>query len=177
VAYPPRGRFYFPERFTDDSYLTWFALMLGQPLVGGQVIDTLRALDYLSTRGYVGDGLHLVGSGPHGVIALYAAALDERVRSVALQQTLTDYRSLAVAERYTQAFGIYAYGLLQEFDLPEVASAVGPRRVLLLDPLTPLGAPAGAAARDRYAGVTNANVQTTGDGDAVSILAAWLSGV
>ena len=176
IAYPPRGRFYFPNRITDEAYLTWFSLMLGQPLVGGQVFDTLRALDYLSTRGDAGGGIYLVGHGPHGVIALYAAALDERVRGVALLQTVTDYRSLAVAERYSQPFGIYAYGLLREFDLPEVASAVGPRRVLLLDASTPLGTPAGAAARDLYAGVTNASVRTTGDEDPVQILASWIGG-
>jgi hypothetical protein len=115
-----------------------------------------------------------VGDGPHGVIALYAAALDERVRGVALRQTVTDYRSLAVAERYSQPFGIYAYGLLSEFDLPEVATAIGPRPVLLLDPSTPVGEPAGASARDLYRGVPNVKVQTADGQDAVQILAAWI---
>jgi hypothetical protein len=149
--------------------------MLGQPLLGGQVFDTLRALDYLSTRGYVGGGLYVVGDGPHGVIALYAAALDERARGVALLRTVTDYRSLAVAERYSQPFGIYAYGLLREFDLPEVVSAVGPRRVLLLNPATAMGEPAGAAARDLYAGMTHASVQTTDNQDPAQVLASWIA--
>src|SRR5437588_5318869 len=145
--------------------------MLGKPVLGGQVYDSLRALDYLGSRPDVGGGVVLVGDGPHGVIALYAAALDNRVRSVALLRTVTDYRSLPVADRYTQPFGIYAYGLLRDFDLPEVASAVGPRPVLLLDPSTPLGEPAGGAARDLYEGVPNASVQVAGDEDAVPILA------
>jgi cephalosporin-C deacetylase-like acetyl esterase len=176
IAYPQRGRFYFSDRITNEAYLTWFTLTLGQPLLGGQVYDTLRGLDYLSTRGYVGGGLYVVGDGPHGVIALYAAALDESVRGVALLQTVTDYRSLAIAERYSQPFGIYAYGLLREFDLPEIASAVAPRRVLLLNPSTATGEPAGAAAPDLYAGVTNASVRTTGEKDPVQILASWIGG-
>jgi dienelactone hydrolase len=45
IAYPPRGRFYFPGRIADEAYLTWFTLMLGTPLLGGQILDTLRALD------------------------------------------------------------------------------------------------------------------------------------
>jgi len=129
--------------------------MLGKPVLGGQVYDSLRALDYLGSRPDVGGGVVLVGDGPHGVIALYAAALDNRVRSVALLRTVTDYRSLPVADRYTQPFGIYAYGLRRDFDLPEVASVVGPRPVLLLDPATPLGEPAGAAARYLYSGLPN----------------------
>jgi len=176
IAYPPRGRFYFPERITDEAYLTWFTLMLGKPLLGGQVYDSLRALDYLRSLPDAGGGIVVVGEGPHGVIALYAAALDNRVRGVALLRTVTDYRSLAIADRYRQPFGIYAYGLLREFDLPDVASVVGPRPVLLLDPATPLGEPAGTAARDLYGGLPHARVQTTGDQDSVPILAAWIRG-
>src|SRR6476619_2435836 len=70
--------------------------------------------------------------------------------SVALRATVTDYRSLAVAERYSQPFGIYAYGILREFDLPDVAGAAAPRPVLLLNPVTPRGEPAGTPALNLY---------------------------
>jgi cephalosporin-C deacetylase-like acetyl esterase len=177
IGYPPRGRFYFPNRITDEAYVTWFTLMLGTPLVGGQVYDALRALDYLRSRSDVGDVVSLVGDGPHGVIALYAAALDERVRGVALRRSVTDYRSLAVAERYAQPFGIYAYGVLPEFDLPDVARAVGPRPVLLLDPVTARGEAAGPAAADLYKSVSNASVRNLDAGaDPVEILANWAAG-
>jgi cephalosporin-C deacetylase-like acetyl esterase len=176
IAYPQRGRFYFPGRITDEAYLTWFTLMLGKPILGGQVYDTLRTLDYLRSRPDVGAAVALVGDGPHGVIALYAAALDARTRGVALRQTVTDYRSLAVAERYMQPFGIYAYGMLREFDLPDVARAAGPRPVLLLNPVTPRGEPAGSVAADLYKSVPNATVRTLGAGDdPVQVLANWAS--
>jgi cephalosporin-C deacetylase-like acetyl esterase len=174
IAYPRRGRFYYPNRIPNEAYLAWFAMMLGKPLLGGQVHDTLRALDYLRSRPDIGGAVSLLGDGPHGVIAVLAAALDSAVRGVALRQTLTDYRALATAERYTQPFGIYAYGILRDFDLPDVAGAVGPRPVLLLNPVTPLGEPAGAAARDLYRGAANTTVRTMAAGeDPVQILAAW----
>ena len=177
IGYPQRGRFYFPERISDEAYLTWFTLMLGRPLLGGQVYDTLRALEYLRSRPDAGGAISLVGDGPHGVIALYAAVLDERVSGVALRHTVTDYRSLAVAERYTQPFGIYAYGILREFDLPEVAAATRPRPVLLLDPVTPGGEPAGATARDLYKGVPTVTVRTTDAAeDPAQVLAAFARG-
>ena len=178
IAYPPRGRFYFPERITDESYLTWFTLMLGRPILGGQIYDTLRTLEYLRSLPEIdGSSVSLVGDGRHGVIALYAAALDSRVRRVALRQTVTDYRSLAVAERYTQPFGIYAYGMLREFDLPDVARAAGPRPVLLLNPVTPRGEPAGASAVDVYKSVANATVKTlNASDDPVQVVAGWASG-
>jgi hypothetical protein len=174
IAYPQRGRFYFSDRVSDEAYLTWFTLMLGKTLLGGQVSDTLRALEYLRSRPDVGDAVSLVGDGPHGVIALYAAALDPRVRGVALRQTVTDYRSLVVAERYTQPFGIYAYGLLREFDLPDVARAAGPRPVLLLNPVTPRSEPAGTIAAELYKNVSNVTVRTLDPSeDAVQVLTAW----
>jgi cephalosporin-C deacetylase-like acetyl esterase len=172
IAYPPRGRAYFFERITDEAYLTWFTLMLGKPLLGGQVHDALRAMDYLRSR--VGGPISIVGDGPHGVIALYAGALDPGIASVALRRTITDYRSLAVADRYSQPFGIYAYGVLREFDLPDVARAAAPRPLLLLDPVTPVGAAAGTAARELYKGVPNATVRMLNTGeDPIEVLAAW----
>lgn len=177
IGYPPRGRFYFPGRIPDEAYLTWFTLMLGRPLLGGQIYDTLRALDYLRSRPDAGAAVSLVGDGAHGVIALYAAALDTRVRGVALRQTVANYRSLATAERYTQPFGIYAYGLLREFDLPDVARATGPRPVLLINLVTPRGEPAGASAQDLYKSVPNVSVRTLDAAeDAVATLTAWASG-
>ena len=177
IGYPQRGRFYFPDRIADEAYLTWFTLMLGTPLLGGQVYDTLRALDYLRSRSDAGAAISLVGDGAHGVIALYAAALDARVRSVVLRQTVTDYRSLSVAERYSQPFGIYAYGILRSFDLPDVARSLGSRPVLLLDPVTAQGDAAGPAAQNLYKDVANVTVRTlkTAD-DPIGTVTAWLSG-
>jgi cephalosporin-C deacetylase-like acetyl esterase len=173
IGFPPRGRFYFPGRIADEAYLTWFTLMLGKPLIGGQVYDMLRALDYLRSRLDPGATVSLVGDGAHGVIALYAAALDERVRGVALRQVVTDYRSLAVADRYTQPFGIYAYGMLREFDLPEVARAAAPRAVLLINPVTARGEPAGTAA-DVYRSASNVTVRRLDAADdPVQVLASW----
>jgi hypothetical protein len=177
LAYPQRGRFYFPERILDESYVTWFTLMLGKPILGGQIYDTLRALDYLRSLPGAGDKLSLVGDGPHGVIALYAAALDPRTAGVALRHTVTDYRSLAVAERYNQPFGVYAYGVMREFDLPDVARAVGPRPVLLVDAVTALGEPAGALAQDLYRSASNVSVRNIDAGvDPTPLVAAWAWG-
>src|SRR5436190_20391013 len=173
IRYPERGRFYFPGRITDEAYLTWFTLMLGRPLIGGQVFDTLRALDYLRARPDGVSSISLVGDGPHGVIALYAAALDPRVPRVALRGTVTDYRALATAERYAQPFGIYAYGLLREFDLPDVARSLASRPVLLLNPMDARGERAGGA-QDTYKAIPNASVRILeANEDPVQVLAAW----
>ena len=179
IAYPQRGRFYFPGRIADEAYLTWFTLMLGKPLVGGQVYDALRALEYLRSRADVGsDGaISIVGDGAHGVIGLYAAALDVRVRRLIMRQTVTDYRSLSVAERYTQPFGVYAYGVLREFDLPDVAGSLESRPVLLINPVNARGEAAGTEAQDRYKAIPNVRVRTLDAAeDVVTTMSSWLAG-
>ena len=177
IAYPPRGRFYFPNRTPDEAHVAWFSLMLGKPLIGGQVYDALRALEYLRSRADGGRNVCVVGDGPHGVIALYAAALDPQVTRVAVRQTVVDYRSLATAERYTYPFGVYAYGLLREFDLPDVTRAIAPRPVLLANLTTPRGEPAGQAAIDRYKDVPNATLRVLDpNDDPVQVFAEWANG-
>jgi len=153
--------------------------MLGKPLVGGQVYDALRALEYLRSRADVGsDGaISIVGDGAHGVIGLYAAALDVRVRRLIMRQTVTDYRSLSVAERYTQPFGVYAYGVLREFDLPDVAGSLESRPVLLLNPVNARGEAAGTEAQDRYKAIPNVRVRTLDAAeDVVTTMSSWLAG-
>jgi hypothetical protein len=76
----------------------------------------------------------------------------------------------------TQPFGIYAFGILRDFDLPDVARAVGPRPILLLNPVTPRGDPAGRLAVDLYRSVTNVTLRTVDAGeDPVQVLATWAS--
>ncbi|MBI3667675.1 MAG: acetylxylan esterase [Acidobacteria bacterium] len=140
-AYPPRGPHYFAYRM-NESYLNWFTLVLARPLFGGQVFDALRAAEYLRNRPEIAaDKIWLLSDGPHGLAALHVLALDENVHGAVIGRGLTDYRSLAVSDRYKQPFGIYLYGVLREFDLPDVAAACTPRPLLLLDPTGAEGDP------------------------------------
>jgi len=118
----------------------------------------------------------VMGDGPHGVLSLYAASLDERLRGALLRRTVTDYRSLSTADRYSQPFGIYLYGVLREFDLPQVASAIAPRPVLLLDPADPEGKPASEEARGLYGSVSNVTIRVLPEGeDPVQVVGKWVA--
>ncbi len=141
-AYPARGPHYFSYRM-NEQYLNWFTLILGKPLLGGQVFDALRALDYLRSRKEISqERIWVMGDGPHGLIALYVAALDDQVHGAIVRGSVTDYRSLATAEECDQPFGIYLHDVLRNFDLPDLAAAVAPRPLLLLDSTSPDGKPA-----------------------------------
>lgn len=116
------------------------ALTAGLPLSGQRTRDILCCLDYLDTRSDVDTSrIGLFGTGAPGIETLYAAALDDRVRSLLLDRTLTDFKSLVAAEDYNLKVGSFTFDLLKHFDLPQLASAVGPRPVWLLNPVNPQG--------------------------------------
>jgi cephalosporin-C deacetylase-like acetyl esterase len=116
------------------------SLTAGTSLVGHRVWDFLRCLDYLGDRPDVDDSrIGVYGTGPSGLEALFGAALDDRIRSVLLDRTLTDFGSLVAAEDYNLKVASFVFGLLQHFDLPDICSTMAPRPLWLLNPVDPKG--------------------------------------
>jgi len=87
----------------------------------------------------------VVGWGSGGLIALHLAALDQRVRSVTTIGTLASYRSIVEHERYEHSVAGFVPAAVagldspDGYDLPDLAAAIAPRRVLQLRPLDHLG--------------------------------------
>jgi hypothetical protein len=119
----------------------WTNLVLGSPVIGQRVWDILRCLDYLKTRQDVeGSQIRVLGRGPAGLAALMAGALDESVRSVLLDRTLATYASIVDAEDYAIALDWFVPGILQHFDIPDIAAAIYPRPVWITNALDGDGA-------------------------------------
>jgi hypothetical protein len=62
-----------------------------------------------------------------------AAALDERVQAVLIQRTLATYSSIVDSEEYEIALDWFAPGILKHFDVPDIAAAIYPRPVWVVD--------------------------------------------
>jgi hypothetical protein len=104
------------------------ALQVGKPLVGMQVADLLSVFEYLRARPDVDAGrIALAGKHNGGVAALYAAALEPRIARVSCEGSPAAYLEIARAKLYANAMDIIVPGVLQDFDLPDVAAALGPR--------------------------------------------------
>jgi len=115
------------------------ALMTDRPLFGQRVYDVLRALDCLWRRIYIGvqidkGRIACLGRGAGGLLALYAAALDERLAAAALWETPLSYRSL-ITERPDFPASVYLFDVLNHFDVHDLMAALAPRPLLLADPL------------------------------------------
>ena len=76
--------------FGGEYTESFLALHLNRPLLGQRVYDLLSVLAALpeETRK---EGIELIGTGPAGLIALHAAVLDERIKAVTLEQTLSSW--------------------------------------------------------------------------------------
>lgn len=142
VTYPrsPKGGPLFYRGEHSDSGYAWAGLTIGKPVLGQRVWDILCCLDYLETRSDVDmTRLHLLGGGGGAIASLMAAVLDDRVKSIALNRGLADFRSVVESEDYSIALAWLVFGILREFDLPDLVATLVPRPCLLLNPTGPLG--------------------------------------
>ncbi len=131
------------RRGRTESELFKEMLWRGQVLWGMMVYDSLRAVDYLKTRGDVDAArIGTLGISLGSTMAWWLAALDTRIKVCVDLCCLTDFQAL-IDSRGLDGHGIYYYvpGLLKHFTTTEINTLIAPRPHLALagnrDPLTP----------------------------------------
>ena len=135
--------------FGERSHTTepdMFKAMLwrGQVLWGMMVYDSLRALDWLVERPFVGaPRLATRGMSMGSTMAWWLGALDERLKVTVDICCLTDFNTL-LAKKALSAHGVYYFvpGLLKRFTTAQINALIAPRAHLglagLQDKLTPI---------------------------------------
>lgn len=135
----------FGER-SHRSEMDTFKEMLwrGRVLWGMMVYDSLRALDYLTTRPEVDAGrIATLGMSMGSTMAWWLSALDERIKVCVDICCLTDFQAL-IEEGALAEHGIYYFvpSLLNHFTTAEINQLIVPRPHLglagVFDPLTPV---------------------------------------
>ncbi len=151
---PSRGPRYYAGR--GEDFYVWNTLVAGRPMLGGYVTDAQAALRALRARPDVDPSrLWIIGQGTMGVVALFTLALDPALSGAIVERALTDYRSIVENDRYSAPFRIYLFGVLKQFDLPDVAALAKPRPLLLLNPVDQSGRSVEVhAVASRYASAT-----------------------
>ncbi len=131
------------RRGRTESELFKEMLWNGQVLWGMMVYDSLRALDYLTSRSDVSsDRVATIGISMGSTMAWWLAALDTRVKVCVDICCLTDFQALIEA-RGLDGHGIYYFvpSLLRHFTTAEINALIAPRPHLSLagnfDRLTP----------------------------------------
>ena len=119
-----------------ETVLSYWAWEIGESLFGMRVLDALRSVEYVLSRPDVDrSGVRVIGRDMGALWALYAAALDPRIRAVVAESGLLSYRALARADRYLHGANVFIIDVLKHFDLPQVAGAIADRPLALLRPV------------------------------------------
>lgn len=156
------------RRYHNQEDFAWASLVLGKPLLGQRVTDLLAVaaavsnLDEAASRRLV-----VAARGALTVPALFAAALDERIRSLYLAGGLVSYRSIVEIEEADHPFANYLPGALLAGDLPDLAASVAPRPVWLAGAVDAAGRTLEPRAVQRtYQRCTNVRVSASAAWDA-----------
>jgi cephalosporin-C deacetylase-like acetyl esterase len=126
----------FRHLFSVETAMAYMAWYMDESLFGMRVADVIRALDYTESRPDVDQAtIRLIGVGRGALWALFAAALDSRVRAVVCDGGLLSYHSLTASDLYLHSADVFVKDVLLHFDLPQVAAAVADRRLILASPV------------------------------------------
>ena len=126
----------FGQLFNTNTSMAYAAWFMNRSLLGMRVQDVVRTVDYAMQREDAdGRNLHLIGKGNAGLWCLYAAALDQRIRSLICVRSLLSHRCLAQADRYLYSADVFVPEILLHLDLPQIAAAVAPRPLTLIEPV------------------------------------------
>ncbi len=147
----PRGSELAPHRLVrgvhvgSDYLQNTIASVVGKRLVGLRVTDALRAFDYLITRTEVDPSeISVFGRDEGGITALHAGVLEPSFRAIAAENALLSYMNLVQTKNHYGFNDLILPGVLQDYDLPDLANASSPRPVWISSPRradTPLAQP------------------------------------
>ncbi len=104
--------------YGSDYMYAAHAQMLGQSYCGLRVHDLLSVLDLFQANGC--RSVHLVGRGLGSIWATLAACLHRLVKRVTLHNALLSYHELTQVPVYAWPLSSLVFGVLKDFDLPDL---------------------------------------------------------
>lgn len=114
------------------SHNLWYTSMLiGRSIVGIQAGDIARLVKMLQKDQSPGE-LYAIARKEMAPVLLHAAAFIPAIKRVALINPLSSYRSVVMNRFYYSPFITGAVpGMLQAYDLPDLAAALAPKKLLM----------------------------------------------
>ena len=140
------------------------AVQLGKTLIGIRTKDICKLIAYLGASAEFDlDDLACVGLSGGGMMTMYAAALDERIKRACISGYITEMKGSILGIRHCSCN--YVPGLAPVADFPDIAGCIAPRQLIVQsgkrDAIFPI-----ESARRAYAGIRRA-YEVFGAADAV----------
>jgi dienelactone hydrolase len=118
---PRNGR----GRISSREFLYRSAFELGRHLIGYEVQKVLALVDWLAKAGK-STKIGVIGWGDGGMLALYAAALDERIDASCVSGYFDDRRNI-----WQEPIDRNVFGRLEQFGDAELATLIAPRSLIV----------------------------------------------
>jgi cephalosporin-C deacetylase-like acetyl esterase len=136
----------------NTSFNQWFAgIHTAKSIVGMRAEDIIRILHFIKTDLPAFENVSAIAVGPVGSEILHAAVFDDAIQKVCLLRPFLSYADIALSREYSPAFiPSTVAGAIDKYDLPDLMAALSPRRILILDPLSANGDPAGDEEKSCY---------------------------
>jgi len=129
----------------NTSFNQWFAgILTNKSTVGMRAVDILRIVNFVETHVEGFKSVSAIASGASGSELLHAAVFDKRIQKICLVHPFTSFADIVLNRDYSPAYipSIVA-GAIEKYDLPDLMAAISPRKVLIINPLSGNGDPAG----------------------------------
>jgi cephalosporin-C deacetylase-like acetyl esterase len=116
--------------YTSSYQTAMRALLVGKTMPGMQTSDILSAFEYLNSRADVDTkSISIIGKGKGGPLALYAAILEPRIAHVTSSGAPESFLSIVRMKVHDDIADIVVPGVLRDFDLPDIVTALGSRYI------------------------------------------------
>jgi len=129
----------------NTSFNQWFAgILTNKSTVGMRAEDILRIVNFVLTHVEGFKSVSAIASGASGSELLHAAAFDKRIQKICLVQPFTSFADIVLNRDYSPAYiPSTVAGAIEKYDLPDLMATISPRKVLIINPLSGNGNPAG----------------------------------
>jgi len=123
----PQARGSWERNFGGDWKEAFLGTHLSRPLLGQRVLDLLSVID-----GMKADQVQVVAVGTAAPVALHAAALDDRIKSLRLEGMVLSWSDIVRKPVAVNQLSNAVPGALRVYDLPDLAAAVAPRALSIV---------------------------------------------
>jgi dienelactone hydrolase len=122
------------ETGTADDSAAFLGIQTKRSVVGIRAAEIVRAVRYLKTRRDV-DANHVIALGRAGLTVplLHAAAFETSIRKVILLDPLVSYEAVVSNRFYNVPSADMVSNALTAYDLPDLAAAIAPRPLMLIN--------------------------------------------
>jgi hypothetical protein len=129
----------------NTSFNQWFAgIITNKSIVGMRAEDIHRIVSFAETGFGEYERISAIATGACGSELLHAAVFNQKIQKICLVHPFISFADIVLHREYAPAnIPSTVAGAIDKYDLPDLMAALSPRELLIINPLSGNGEPAG----------------------------------